>query len=332
MPFGSNFRLGSPCRKRMAVTVFALWLLCSPSLSSLREVRADEPITLTTVVVAVAAVGTIITSLGWIIDRLSGNDKVCTTTTVTTTTTSSSGGTQTQTVTTTKCSQSPQSIVVPADFPGLVVPAGFSALSETTFFDAQADEQVNLQYQNLDYQASVLRPESDLTRVSYDIQRTTVFRFLRPPGAQPGEQSRVTIPISADGVLLATSKTQGTDGVVGWSWKIETAELGTLFQSDVRVAQGARPTITGDIPASSFVTSIGRAKLDNFASNITVLVPAGVNQLNFTVTSRNTGVGERSFALFIPTLSTVALVVLALILVGAALSVLRRRRHSKAMC
>ncbi len=183
-------------RRIVAVSLmFTMLALCAPP----RAAKADEPVTVTTVIVVGAAVTTIATGAVWLWDRFFGDDKkkVCTTTTTTTTTTDSMGHTTTTTTTTTSYSMSPAQIRIPEDVPGLKLPPGVK-MSETTWFDGRDDQHLDLRYQNVVGHASILDPglPPDVVEVTYDVNRETIFRWDRPPGTA-GQASLLDLSLLA---------------------------------------------------------------------------------------------------------------------------------------
>lgn len=276
-------------RRAIAVTLIAsLFLVLAPP----RKVNADEPVT--TTIVTVAAVTTIAAGVVYLWDYFFGDDerKVCTTTTVTTTTTNKNGTTTTTTTTTTTYSQSPAQIRIPEDMQGLSLPPGVE-LSENLFFDGRDDQSLDLQYQDLFGHASILNPDipEDVAEVAYDVERETVFRWLRPKGYE-GAASTIQLAIGAPAMEVSTTDVSQTLGFASLEFEIATEELGVLYLASVNATQGAPPVISGNIPKSAFQVSDGRAELADYAERLDIAVPPNVNTLTFKITMRTHGIGQ----------------------------------------
>jgi hypothetical protein len=276
-------------RRAIAVTLLAsLFLVLVPP----RKAQADEPVT--TVIVTVAAVTTIAAGVVYLWDYFFGEDqKVCTTTTVTTTTTNRDGTSTTTTTTTTTYSQSPAQIRIPEDMKDLSLPPGVE-LSENLFFDGRDDQSLDLQYQDVFGHASILDPSipEDVVEVTYDVERETVFRWLRPPGYE-GAESTIRLAIKAQALEVSTTDVSQTHGLASLEFEIGTEELGVLYSTSVNATQGARSVISGNIPSSAFQLSTGRAELADYAEGLNIPVPLDVNTLTFKITMRTHGIGQK---------------------------------------
>lgn len=279
-------------RRNVAVVVMFTTLgLCAPP----RPARADEPVTITTVIVVGAAVTTIATGAVWLWDRFFGDEKkkVCTTTTTTTTTTNSSGQTTTTTTTTTSYSESPAQIRIPEDVPGLKLPPGVK-LSEDLLFDGRDDQHLDLRYQNVVGKASILDPglAPDIVEVTYDVQRETLFRWNRPQGTA-GEVSEIDLSVLAKDLEVSTTDVAQTHGLASWELSIDTTELGRLYSASVNATQGAPSVVSGSIPTKYYdLTTPGRAALKSYTGDTKIRVPGNVDTLTFKINMRTHGIGR----------------------------------------
>lgn len=279
-------------RRAVAMVLLATILaLCAPP----RPARADEPITVTTVVVIGAGLVTIGSGVVWAWNKIFGDDerKVCTTTTTTTTTTDSKGHTTTTTTTTTTYSRSPAEIRIPDDVSGLKLPPGVK-LSEDLFFEGRDDQRLDLQYRNMMGHASILDPglPSDTVEVSYDVLRETIFSWKRPAGTD-GQASLLDLSLAAQDLVVGTTDVTQTHGIASIELTIDTTELGRLYSSSINATQGAKSVVSGNIPASSFdLSTPGRAELKSFSDGLKVRVPGNVKTLTFNIKMRTHGIGR----------------------------------------
>jgi hypothetical protein len=278
-------------RTSAIVLMFTMLALCAPP----RAARADEPVTVTTVIVVGAAVTTIATGAVWLWDRFFGDDKkkVCTTTTTTTTTTDSSGHTTTTTTTTTSYSMSPAEIRIPEDVPELRLPPGVK-ISEDLWFDGRDDQHLDLRYQNVVGKASILDPglAPDVVEVTYDVDRETIFRWDRPPGTA-GQESMLDLSLLAKDLEVSTTDVTQTHGLASWELTIDTTELGRVYSSSVNATQGAPSVVSGSIPTRFFdLSTPGRAALKSYTGGTKVKVPGNLNTLTFKINMRTHGIGR----------------------------------------
>lgn len=279
-------------RRNVAVVVmFTMLALCAPP----RAARADEPVTITTVIVVGAAVTTIATGAVWLWDRFFGDDKkkVCTTTTTTTTTIDSEGHPKTTTTTTTAYSESPAQIRIPEDVPGLKLPPGVK-MSEDLVFDGRDDQHLDLRYQNVVGKASILDPglPPDIVEVIYDVQRETLFRWNRPAGTD-GEVSLIDLSVLAKELEVSTTDVAQTHGLASWEFSIDTTEMGRLYSASVNATQGAPSVVSGNIPTKYFnLTTPGRAELKSYTGGTKIRVPGNIKTLTFKINMRTHGSGR----------------------------------------
>jgi hypothetical protein len=290
----------------ITVVIFSLLIL---QLEAAKPAKADTPFL---VAAAASAVGAVVG--GWILGS-GGKSSSC----VTVTTTIYVNGeavTFTRQVCTITVSPSPPVagvIEVPLPQPD-TLPKGFMASEgDITFGPVQTDDgvQVVTNYTDLDYKADV----SGLRRAGirqdefrdvqgrklasdqalYAVNRTTDFGFHAPPTTTaPPAKPKAVFSITASDLTVGTVDLPDTNGSSSYEWIIQSPELGILFYSQVIVLQGFPPIIAGDIPASAFKLSRGKAVLQEFLRTAEVELPDGLTEVNFTVSFNIVGDGVKT--------------------------------------
>ena len=111
-----------------------------------------------------------------------------------------------------------------------------------------------------------------------------------PPSAKTPVATAAAMPASRP--VLSTTDAAGTRGSVSYHLQVKSPQLGTVFNSRVYVPQGGMPTVTGDIDASEFTLTTGRAELSSFSDTILVSVSPGISEVDFQVTFDIVGQGK----------------------------------------
>jgi hypothetical protein len=271
-------------------------LTCMTTRWTTRTARADEPVTAATIAVYATITGGIAGAV-WLFDRFLGADdppseppdkrKAYTEKKLKITITEEA---TTIEAVLRAYSESPAQIRVPEDFPTIVAPPGYT-LQENHVLDARDDGVMEVRY-DARYGANVLDSSFSGPAVGYNNDSTTVWRYMRPDGAQG---STLTIPISAGNLVASTTDVPGTDGRSSLRFSIEAEELGgVLFESVVEVRQGRMPVVTGDIPVSAFSLTSGRAELSSYHRSLSVPVPDDVNTVTMFVKLEIDGAGSHN--------------------------------------
>ena len=202
---------------------------------------------------------------------------------------------------------------------------GYS-IREDMLLDARQDETVLIKHTIIKLGADVLTSPKDY--VGFEVKRVTTMQFDRPAGAPLDSASQLVVNVDIQNLKFGTTDVRNTKGTSYYSIKIQSPQLGGLFNASGRVEQGGSFSWTGDISLAHYVVSPGNVVL-NYHEPLKFSIPSGLSNVNVIYTFVTSGDGVQiSVPVIDPLIGFVVAIFIALLAVVAAILISRRGRTS----